>query len=63
MRFVFTMTDEMYADLKRLSEKRRTTMAELVRGLLADGIIGETEHTEDDYRLQIGGKRSKEEND
>lgn len=59
-RLIFTVTDEMADDLKAIAKKRNMPMATLIRVLLTEAIAPETGKAPDSYRVEVGGRRERD---
>lgn len=59
-REIFTVTDEMRADLRKAADKRGMTVSTFIRRQLAEVLSKEFKRPVSDYEVEIGGERGKE---
>ncbi|MBZ0293890.1 MAG: hypothetical protein K8L99_15100 [Anaerolineae bacterium] len=60
-RIIFTVTDEMEADLKDQARKSGATLSGLIRLYLTEKLIEKTGKPVSAYEVETGGDRSKDE--
>lgn len=57
-RIIFTVTDEMQEDLKRVADERGASVSGLIRLFIVQALARETGKDPEIYRVETGGKRT-----
>ncbi len=56
-RLIFTVTDKMDEDLKKIAKARNMPISNLIRLYLTEGLSKETDTPVEQYEVEMGGDR------